>query len=56
MPEARVARVTEVIAGSPKGFDDAVKICFADPDLLIFHDQNGYKLANLACISSQLQM
>jgi len=28
MPEARVARVTEVIAGSPKGFDDAVKICF----------------------------
>jgi flavin-binding protein dodecin len=29
MPEARVARVTEVIAGSPKGFDDAVKICFA---------------------------
>jgi dodecin len=29
MPEARVARVTEVIAGSPKSFDDAVKICFA---------------------------
>ncbi len=29
MPEPRVARVTEIIAGSPKGFDDAVKIGFA---------------------------
>jgi flavin-binding protein dodecin len=28
MAEARVARVTEVIAGSPKSFEDAVKICF----------------------------
>ncbi len=28
MAEGRVARVTEVIAGSPKGFDDAIKICF----------------------------
>lgn len=26
--ESRVARVTEIIAGSPKGFDDAVKIGF----------------------------
>ncbi len=25
----RVARVTEIIAGSPKGFDDAVKVGFA---------------------------
>jgi hypothetical protein len=25
----RVARVTEIIAGSPKGFEDAVKIGFA---------------------------
>jgi len=25
----RVARVTEITAGSPKGFDDAVKIGFA---------------------------
>ena len=29
MAEPRVARVTEVIAGSPKGFDEAVKIGFA---------------------------
>ena len=29
MAEPRVARVTEIIAGSPKGFDDAVKIGFA---------------------------
>ena len=26
--EPRVARVTEIIAGSPKGFDDAVKVGF----------------------------
>jgi flavin-binding protein dodecin len=29
MAEPRVARVTEIIAGSPKSFDDAVKIGFA---------------------------
>jgi flavin-binding protein dodecin len=29
MSEPRVARVTEIIAGSPKGFEDAVKIGFA---------------------------
>ncbi len=29
MAEPRVARVTEIIAGSPKGFEDAVKIGFA---------------------------
>ncbi len=29
MTEPRVARVTEIISGSPKGFDDAVKIGFA---------------------------
>lgn len=29
MAEPRVARVTEIIAGSPKGFDDAVKVGFA---------------------------
>ena len=28
MSEGRVARVTEVIAGSPDGFDAAVKIAF----------------------------
>ena len=28
MAEGRVARVTEVIAGSPDGFDQAVKIAF----------------------------
>ncbi len=27
--DPRVARVTEIIAGSPKGFEDAVKIGFA---------------------------
>jgi len=27
--EHRIARVTEVTAGSPKGFDDAVKVGFA---------------------------
>ncbi|OGP53003.1 MAG: hypothetical protein A2Y65_04325 [Deltaproteobacteria bacterium RBG_13_52_11] len=32
MTDARVARITEVIAGSPKGFDDAI--------------QNGYKRAS----------
>ncbi len=26
--DTRVARVTEIIAGSPKGFDDAVKVAF----------------------------
>jgi len=26
--EPRVARVTEIISGSPKGFDDAVKVGF----------------------------
>jgi dodecin len=29
MPEPRVARVTEIVASSPKGFDDAVKVGFA---------------------------
>ncbi|MBM4307445.1 MAG: dodecin domain-containing protein [Deltaproteobacteria bacterium] len=29
MAEPRIARVTEIISGSPKGFDDAVKIGFA---------------------------
>ena len=29
MAEPRVARVTELIAGSPKGFEDAVKTGFA---------------------------
>jgi len=29
MTEPRVARVTEIIAGSPKGFEDAVKMGFA---------------------------
>jgi flavin-binding protein dodecin len=29
MADARVARVTEIIASSPKGFDDAVKTGFA---------------------------
>ncbi|MBW1972975.1 MAG: dodecin domain-containing protein [Deltaproteobacteria bacterium] len=28
MSDARVARVTEVIAGSPKSFDDAVRVGF----------------------------
>jgi len=28
MSEGRVARVTEVIAGSPTGFDDAIKRAF----------------------------
>jgi flavin-binding protein dodecin len=29
MTEPRVARVTEIIAGSPKGFDEATKVGFA---------------------------
>jgi flavin-binding protein dodecin len=29
MAAERVARVTEITAGSPKGFDDAVKVGFA---------------------------
>jgi flavin-binding protein dodecin len=29
MAEPRVARVTEIIAGSPKGFEEAVKVGFA---------------------------
>jgi flavin-binding protein dodecin len=29
MAEPRVARVTEIIAGSSKGFEDAVKVGFA---------------------------
>lgn len=29
MVEPRIARVTEIIAGSPKGFDEAVKVGFA---------------------------
>jgi len=29
MAEPRVARVTEIIAGSPKSFEDAIKIGFA---------------------------
>ena len=29
MAESRVARVTEIVAGSPKSFDDAVRIGFA---------------------------
>ncbi len=29
MTDPRVARVTEIIAGSPKSFDDAIKIGFA---------------------------
>jgi flavin-binding protein dodecin len=27
-PDGRVARVSEVVAGSSKGFDDAIKIAF----------------------------
>jgi hypothetical protein len=27
--EPRIARVTEIIAGSPKGFEDALKVGFA---------------------------
>jgi len=29
MAEPRVARITEIIAGSPKGFDEAIKIGFS---------------------------
>jgi flavin-binding protein dodecin len=29
MAEPRVARVTEIIAGSPKGFEDVIKVGFA---------------------------
>jgi len=29
MAEPRVARITEIIAGSQKGFEDAIKIGFA---------------------------
>ena len=29
MAEPRVARVTEIIAGSPKGFDEAVRMGFS---------------------------
>ena len=29
MTEPRVARVTEIIAGSPKGFEEALKVGFA---------------------------
>ena len=29
MAEPRVARVTEIIAGSPKGFEEATKVGFA---------------------------
>jgi len=29
MTEPRVARVTEIIAGSPKGFDEAVRMGFS---------------------------
>jgi dodecin len=28
MQDGRIARVTEVIAGSPNSFEDAVKLCF----------------------------
>lgn len=28
MPDSRVARITEVIAGSPKSFDDAIQLGF----------------------------
>lgn len=28
MPEGRVARVTQVIAGSPNNFDDAIRVAF----------------------------
>jgi dodecin len=28
MQDGRIARVTEVIAGSPNSFDDAIKLCF----------------------------
>jgi hypothetical protein len=28
MPEGRVARVTQVIAGSPNNFDDAIRLAF----------------------------
>ncbi|MBW2059627.1 MAG: dodecin domain-containing protein [Deltaproteobacteria bacterium] len=29
MPTPRVARVTEIIAGSPKSFDDAIQVGFS---------------------------
>ena len=39
MTEPRVARVTEIIAGSPKSFDEAIKIV-----------ENGAKILHPRCI------
>ena len=42
MPEGRVARVTEIIAGSPKSFDDAMKTGLARASKTLRHLKSAY--------------
>ena len=56
MPQGRVARVTEVIAGSPNSFDDAVQIAFERANRTL-RNITGMKITELRvmCEAGQIQ-
>lgn len=56
MPEGRVARVTEVIAGSPVSFDEAVKVAF-DRANKTLRNITGLKIVEMSvmCEAGEIQ-
>jgi dodecin len=56
MPEGRVARVTEVIAGSPVSFDEAIKVGF-DRANKTLRNITGLKIVEMSvmCEAGQIQ-
>ncbi|MDQ7785556.1 MAG: dodecin family protein [Desulfomonilaceae bacterium] len=56
MPEGRVARVTEVIAGSPVNFDEAIKVAF-DRANKTLRNITGLKIVEMSvmCEAGQIQ-
>ncbi len=49
MPEGRVARVTQVIAGSPNNFDDAVRLAFERANKTL-RNITGMKITEFRCM------
>lgn len=56
MPDGRVARVTEVIAGSPTSFDEAVKVAFERANQTL-RNITGLKIVEMSvmCEAGQIQ-
>jgi len=56
MPDGRVARVTEVIAASPDGFDDAVRLAFERANKTL-RNITGMKVADMTvmCEAGNIQ-